>query len=200
MSTELIFALISTWLLLIGIVPLWRDIIKGRTIPHPFTTWIWVILVAFNLFVLIQSQEYLGFIPNLLSFVTLFAETAIWIIFIRRINMNWFDGLCLSLAIGAILYFLITRNTLHTVIATVIIDGLAFLPTYKKWWLQPWTETSWNYFIGGLAQLFVILSLSDMTNPETYLYWGFVLVVDMIFVLLLISRRYYLKWWKSIFE
>lgn len=199
MDKELIFALISTLFIIVGIVPLWRDIVKWRTIPHPFTTWIWVILVAFNLFVLFQSQEYIWFIPNILSFISLFAETVIWVILIKRIHMNWFDSLCLTLAIGTIIYFLITRNTLHTVISTVLIDALAFLPTWKKWWISPWTETAWNYFIGGMAQLFVILSL-EMINLETSLYWGFVLVVDILFVALLLSRRYYLKWWKSIFD
>jgi hypothetical protein len=43
-----------------------------------------------------------------------------------------------------------------------------------------------------MAQLFVILSL-EMINLETSLYWGFVLVVDILFVALLLSRRYYLK-------
>jgi hypothetical protein len=113
--------------------------------------------------------------------------------------MNWFDGLCLSLAIGTIIYFLITRNTLHTVISTVLIDALAFLPTWKKGWLSPWTETAWNYFIGGMAQLFVILSL-EVINIENSLYWGFVLVVDILFVVLLLSRRYYLKGYNSIFD
>lgn len=38
MEKELLFALISTGIYLTGIIPYWRDVLRGRTFPHPFAT------------------------------------------------------------------------------------------------------------------------------------------------------------------
>lgn len=199
MPKELLFALISTTLLLMGALPLWRDIFRGRSIPHPLTKWIWLILVGLNAYVLLEAHEYSSLIPTGFLFLELLGEMLIGIMMIQRISMNWFDGFCLVLAILAILYFFYTGNILNTVISTMIIDGIACLPTFKKWWIQPWTETTLSYSIGAFAQWFTILAL-NAPNLETSLYWGFIFFVDTFLVLFICGRRYYLKWWHSIFE
>jgi hypothetical protein len=66
MEKEVVFALISILIYLIGIIPYWRDVIRGRTLPHPFSTGVWAILVGFTSYVLYISGEYLAFIPSLL--------------------------------------------------------------------------------------------------------------------------------------
>ena len=199
MKAEIIFALISTVFLIMGAIPLWRDIFRGRSIPHPLTKWIWLILVGFNAFVLVEAHEYWSLIPTGFLLLELIGEMTVGLFMIKRISMNWFDGLCLLLAILAILYFFLTRNTLNTVISTMIIDGIACLPTFKKGWIQPWTETTLSYSIGAFAQWFTILSLSA-PNLETSLYWGFIFFIDIFLVIFICARRYSLKGWKSIFE
>jgi hypothetical protein len=199
MEKELIFALISTLFVVIGIFPLWRDILKWRTTPHPFTTWIWLILVWINIVILFTNKEYYWLIPSILVFITLLWETIYWFIRINKIILNWFDWICMILSILALTYFLITRNWINTVIMTIIIDLIAALPTVKKSWLQPWTETAWNYFIWWSAMVFTILALSA-PNLETSLYWLSILFIDLTIVFILVFRRYYLKGYNSIFD
>ena len=117
----------------------------------------------------------------------------------KSISLNWFDYLCLILSVLCILYLIIYKNLYYTAIFTAIIDFIAILPTFKKSWLQPWTETAWNFFIWWISQLFTVLA---MTAPdvETMIFWLYVLVIDLILVIFILSRRYSLKWWKSIFE
>lgn len=199
MEKELIFALISTIFVIVGILPLWRDIIRWRTTPHPFTTGVWLILVGINIVVLLMNQEYYGLIPSSVVFITLLWETIYWFLWIKKIQLNWFDWACVVLSIWALVYFAVTRNSINTVIMTMLIDVIAALPTIKKSWLQPWTETAWNYLIWWSGILFIIFAL-NAPNLETSLYWWSIIVTNTVIVLILASRRYYLKWWKSIFE
>lgn len=199
MEKELLFAVISTIFVIVGIIPLWKDILRWRTIPHPFTTGIWLILVGINLAVLFINREFYSFIPSIIIFMTLLWETIYWSLWIKKIQLNWFDGACLILSLWALVYFIITKNSINAVLITIVIDILAALPTLKKSWIQPWTETAWNYLIWWSAMLFTILALTS-PNFETSLYWWVVLIVDISIVLVLIFRRWYLKWWKSIFE
>jgi multisubunit Na+/H+ antiporter MnhG subunit len=71
MERELIFALISTGIYLIGAIPLWRDVIHGRTIPHIFTYIVWLILIGFNIYVLFSNGEFITLIPVGLTMLSL---------------------------------------------------------------------------------------------------------------------------------
>lgn len=200
MEKELIFALISTGIYLIGAIPLWRDIIRTRTIPHPFTYTVWLILVWFNVYVLLWGWEVYSLIPTTLMVFSLVFGTIWGIRWIRKIFINWFDYLCIFLSVVLIIYWVIERNTLNTVILTVAIDILAFLPTFKKWWLQPWTESILVYFMSAVGQVFTILSLSQIHNLESSLFWWYLFFANLTFFVMVFFRRWYLRWRNSIFE
>ncbi len=199
MEKEVIFSLISTLLLIIGIAPLWRDIIWWRTIPHPFTKWIWLILLSINLYILYANSQFIPMIAPAIMWICLAWECLVGIWKLKKLSMNWFDFLCLTLSFLCLLYLIFFRNLQNAAILTIIVDFIAMLPLFKKWWLQPWTETTWTYFISWVSQLFIILSL-DTPSIETMIFWGYILIMDAILVSFILFRRYYLKGWKSIFE
>lgn len=200
MEKELIFALISTGIFLVWSIPYLLDVIKKRTIPHPFSYGMWAILVWINTYLLFLEKEWYSFVPwffNWLSCVILFF---FWVIYFRKIRVNWFDWLCLILIILLVLFYSFTKNIYLTVWLTLIVDGIAFLPTFKKGWLQPWTETIIFYFAAGTTQIFALLSFSWWQSVEATAFWLYLLVANFLFFLMVFFRRYYLKWWNSIFE
>ncbi len=200
MEKELLFALISTLIYLVGIIPYWSDVIKGRTYPHPFTTWVWSVIVGFNTYVLFIAWEYYSFVPSLImTFSLLFFWVWFWIMYFKKIHINWFDYLCLASTLLLLAYWWLSKNILHTVILTMIIDFIAFLPVFKKWWLQPWTETVFAYFMSWVNQIFTIWALSS-PDLETSIFWIYMLVSNFIFCILVLYRRYSLKGWQSIFK
>lgn len=200
MEKELIFALISIAIYMTGIIPYWRDVIIGRTLPHPFSTGVWAIIVWFNSYVLYSSGEYLAFFP---SFIMTLSLLIFWVGFgikqFRKISINWFDYFCLILSILLLLYWFVSKNVLNTVILTLIIDFIAFLPVFKKGFLQPWTETIFATFMAWINQIFTLLAISS-PDPETTLFWLYLLIANTSFFFMVALRRYYLKWWHSIFE
>ncbi|GAB0175300.1 MAG: hypothetical protein HHAS10_11790 [Candidatus Altimarinota bacterium] len=200
MPNELLFAIISTFIYLSGSIFYWRDTIRGRTIPHPFVNFIGLILVGFNFFVLYTNQQYYSLIP--LVFL-LFSQSIFGIGYgirgFHKIHINWFDYLSLGLSIILIIYWYISQNILYTVIFSCIIDITIMLPIFKKSWISPWTETSIAWFTGILNIGFMYLAQSG-ANVETSLYWVVYITLNGIVVGILISRRYYLKGWKGIFQ
>lgn len=199
MPKEIIFAIISIIIYLIGVIPYWRDTYSWRTIPHFFSNIVWLILVGFNAFVLFSSKEYLWFAPALLMTMSLIYTTIYGYRWIKKIHINWFDYLCLILAIWAVVYWVLDRNTLNTVIITTIIDLIAFLPTFKKGWIQPWTETILLYFMGSINQIFTFLAIAS-PNAETSIFWLYLFFANLIFFFMVFFRRWYLQGWGSIFK
>ncbi len=199
MTKELIFTLISTCLIIGWNIPYIFDVWKWRSFPHPISFWVWSILTGFNTYVLFISGEYLGFISGWAIFLTTFILAILGVIHYKKIYINWFDYICLFLIIGLLFYWIFSRNVINTVILTTLIDMIAFLPTFKKGWLRPWSETAIAYFIPWVTQIFTILSIQT-PNIETTLFWWYLLFANLTFVTMVISRRNYLKWWNSIFE
>ncbi len=200
MPKELLFALISTAIYLVWAIPYWKDLILGKNIPHIFTYSLWWILVGFNVSVLIVHKEYFWLIPSWL----MFTSVSFWCYFgiksFSKISINWFDWLCFWWWLVLVWYWFVSKNILRTVILTLILDFIAFLPTFKKWWLQPWSETAIMYFMSALWQISTIFSLSWFENIENMLFWWYLFVANLIFFFMVTIRRYYLRWWNSIFE
>lgn len=199
MERELVFASISTIFYLAWIFPYWKDVFRGRTIPHPFSSFIWLILVGFNSYVLFIESEYLAFIPWFITCFFLILGTIFGLRLFRRIRINWFDYFCLTLSIVFLAYYFWFRDVTNAVILSAIIDFLAFLPTFKKWWLQPWTETILLYLFASVSNIFALLALGNPTF-ETTLFWLYLVIANFIYFLMVFFRRWYLKGWKSIFE
>ncbi len=200
MNQDLIFALISTIIYLSGSFFYWRDTLRGRTIPHPFSNMIGLILVGFNFYILLIWGQYYSLIPliPLVCSICIFG-IGYGLRGIAKIRINWFDYLCFSLAIIMLRYWYFSNNILNTVIFTCIIDVITFLPVIKKSWLLPWTETSVAWFTGILNIWFLYLAQTDPTL-ETSLYWLTYVGVNALIVTVIISRRWYLRGWKSVFE
>lgn len=76
---------------------------------------------------------------------------------------------------------------------------IAFLPTFKKGWIQPWTETILLYFMGSINQIFTFLAIAS-PNAETSIFWLYLFFANLIFFFMVFSRRWYLQGWASIFK
>ena len=200
MPKEAYFALISTAIYLVWAIPYWRDTIKWRTIPHPFPQMVGVILVGFNGFVLYINHEYWSLVPLIpLLFSIVYFGIGYGILNLKKIHINWLDYLSLISSFIIIIYWYLSRNTINTVILTCILDFTSLLPIFKKSWIAPWTETSIAWFTSMLNVLFIYL-IQDHPTAETSLYWIFYIIMNNMIVFTILSRRYYFKWWKSIFQ
>ncbi len=97
-----------------------------------------------------------------------------------------------------ILYWYVTRDIMNTVIMTIIIDLISSLPTLKKIWIQPWSETIKLYISSVAIAGFTIITLSNI--DLNFIFWIYLIFINILIIGFGIGRRYYLRWWNSIFE
>ncbi len=199
MEKELFFALISIFFYIIWTVPYFRDVLRWRTLPHPFSYFVWFILTGFNTLVLLWQKEYISLIPALLNTLSNIIFTMYGIKSFRKIQINYFDYIFLVWALLLLPFYFYTQNVFLTVILSIGIDFLGFLSTLKKWWNQPWSETLFTFLVIGLSQLLILFTQWTVIL-ESSAFWIYVFFVNIIFISIVGFRRYYLKGWKSIFE
>ena len=181
-------AIIAIILTFVGYVPYDRDIIKGSTKPHIFSWFIWglITLIVFAL------QVYGG--AGIASLVTLCAALmCIGVIFlglkhksisdITKIDVVFLCGALVSIAV-----WIFAKQPVLSALFATTIDILAFVPTIRKSWHKPYTETLSMNLLTTFRFGLVLISL-DAYSLLTLLYPVTWLIGNGLFALMLIYRR-----------
>ena len=92
------------------------------------------------------------------------------------------------LALVALGLWVITKQPLVSVILLVVIDMLGFIPTIRKSWNKPYTETLFSYGLSTFRFAIGIYALEAYT-AVTYLYPVAWLFANGLFSVLLLVRR-----------
>jgi hypothetical protein len=179
------FAVLLTF---ISYIPYTRDIIKGKTKPHIYSWFLWgfVTLIAFAL----QLSDNAG--PG--AFVTLTAallcSVVIILSFVKKGNSEivLLDTLFLILAFIALALWLVAKQPLLSIILVTVVDLLGFLPTVRKSWNKPYSETLSFYWANTFRFLLATIALTRYT-VITALYPISWMAINGLFALMLIWRR-----------
>lgn len=165
-----------------------RDILRGNTKPHIYTWIIWsiVTIVAF------LGQWVSGGGPG--SWAT--GVSAIVTITILLLSLQGrygnkditnFDKVCLVLAILSILPWLLTSSVLWSVLLATLIDIIAFVPTMRKTWHAPQSESLGSMYVDAVKHGLSIASMSSLAlvnwiYPAGVLLTKFVIIGEIIFL------------------
>lgn len=100
---SLIFILLSIIIYLIGFIPYIYHVFHGRVVPHPFTWTIGAILVSINTIQLISTDGMsISLVSPLLRIIALSIGVSVGWYYIRKIQINIFDYICLFFAVVVI--------------------------------------------------------------------------------------------------
>lgn len=181
------FAVIGVSLTIIGYIPYFRDIFKGKTRPHAFTWLIWSTLTAIAFFAQLSDD---GGIGSAVLGVTAFISFFIFLLALKvgRKNIATIDWLFLFAAFISMLAWGVTNDPLWSVILITAIDAIAFAPTFRKSYIDPFSETLVTYALSGIKFIFAILALSNYSTV-TVLYPLSLVFANGLFVWMLIVRR-----------
>lgn len=170
-----------------GYIPYVADILKGRTKPHAYT-WLAASLTAFLAYGL-QSVggAGVGALPMLVIAVIC---TIVFILSLRHgtkdITKSDLFALIASL-IGLVLWVFIKQPVLSVIIITCS-EILSYVPTIRKSWLQPYSETLALYEISMVRHGLSIVALEQI-NILTTLYPTAWTLTNVVITLVLIIRR-----------
>jgi hypothetical protein len=98
------------------------------------------------------------------------------------------DEVCLLAALLGTAFWAITANPLWSVIIITGVDGIGFIPTFRKAYKKP-AEESVTIFVLSTISYFISLFALQTINLVTFLYPASLLITDSLFVLLVLYRR-----------
>jgi hypothetical protein len=123
-------------------------------------------LVAFSTFIT-------GFNPLLIFFASFFNKKAEW-------KITRFDLICGALSIAGLILWSLTRVGNIAIAASILADGLAALPTIRKCYLFPETESGWAFAAGGANAIIGLLTLKHWSFAQG----GFLVYIALVCILM----------------
>ncbi|HTW96559.1 MAG TPA: hypothetical protein VMD74_02785 [Candidatus Methylomirabilis sp.] len=187
MNLKLFFGIISTIIALVSFFPYLKDILGKKTFPHIYSWLVWSILQSVGAAAMLRGGASFGALS--LAAGSLFCITIFFLSFkYGTKNITKFDTICLIGAIITIIVWLFQRNPLLSIILVTVIDIIAFMPTYRKGFADPGSETISTYFLSALANFFSLLAIANYSVITT-LYLSGLLITNSLLVLILIIRR-----------
>ncbi|MFC1615812.1 hypothetical protein ACFL21_01615 [Patescibacteria group bacterium] len=187
MEIKIIFAVLASICGTIGFFPyLWNSLF-GKTRPHAFTWLIWMITSGVAVTGLWFGGGGIGSIPSTISLIFVAAVFLVSLRFGKK-DIKRSDIIALIAALSAIFIWWQLDSPVLAVVLVSIIDVIGYIPTFRKSFKEPWTETisSWGLF--ALASIFAILALEEY-NLMTLSYLASISFVNTALLIFLFIRR-----------
>lgn len=153
-------SIIASIITVIGFTPYFRDIFNKKTKPHIYTWLIWGITQGTATLAL----WYGGGNFAALSLIT--GTILVIVVFLLCFkygtkNITLSDTLCLITALFAAAVWWVLKNPLLSVFLVSLIDGIGYLPTYRKSWREPWSETLSYWALMTLTAFITIVASAE---------------------------------------
>lgn len=125
-----------------------RDMLRGKTKPNRVSWFIWAVApligagveFAHGAGARVIPTFMSGFSPIIIFTFALFVKSAYW-------KIEKFDIVCGILSLIAIYFWLVLGQGTLAVVFAVLADAFAAVPTLRKAWRYPETETSLSYLM-----------------------------------------------------
>jgi len=165
-----------------------RDTLRGDTLPNRVTWSLWGLegVLAF----VIERQQHVG----LASWMTLmlgFVPIVVVIASFRNPRSVWkigpFDIFCGAISLAGLAFWAFVNEPTIALVSFVCADQIAALPTLRKAWLAPSTESPIAFFMGFLNCAITVLTLKVFTSAGV-LFPGCIAVTDFFLTLVIITK------------
>lgn len=184
---KVLLGTVSVILTFAGYVPYIVDIFKGTTKPHMFSWLVWSITTFAVYFLQLGSGA--GFGANVTLALALLVSF-VFLISIKKgdLAIKKIDSIFLIIALVGVATWLLLDQPVLSIIILTGVDLCGFVPTVRKSWLSPYSETLSFYIITSFRHILNLFALAEY-NVVTWFFplaWS---VVNALFALFLIVRR-----------
>lgn len=183
-----ILGTIAVILTFLAYVPYYRDILSGKTHPHIYSWTLWGLLTA--LIVALQLKGGAG-----ISAVAVTAAAGLMCVGIVILSLKhgkkyitFSDTIVAVLSLIAIGFWVFANQPNISMLLVITADLLAFIPTVRKSWGNPHTETLSLYATNTVRFTLAFLALSEYTflSASWIVAW---IIANFLFALMLFLRR-----------
>ena len=122
-----------------------------------------------------------GFGPFLIFIASFIAKESYW-------RPSKFDYLCGAISALALVLWFLTDDPNVAIVFAMASDGLAAVPTLKKAWAHPKTESVWPYMVGVFNALTSFGAISLWSFPE-YAFPSYLIAINIVLVLSVYHKR-----------
>ena len=187
LDIKLSFAIAATFITVVAYIPYFRDIFLRRTKPHLYTWLIWAITQGTAAAALLYGGGNFGAISLIIGVIIVIAIFLLSFKYGTK-NITRSDTFVLILALLAIVIWWQLNNPLLAVLMVSAIDGLGYIPTFRKSFEEPWSETLTFWALMAPAMIFTLMSNAEY-NLLTVTYLATLSVANTSLTVLLIVRR-----------
>lgn len=187
-TAVLVLIIVIIGVFFIGTLPYIIDTLRGKTKPNRVTWLFWSIpLLAVAAQYFDDSLTwaslpvfFAGFGPLCIFFASFVNPNAYW-------KLGKFDYFCGLFALITLIAYAATQDVFLAIFLGIIADSIAALPTLKKAYTNPETETVWPFFMGFVDNVlaFFVMERYDFVEMAFPIYF---IVICLIFVFLLRSQ------------
>ncbi len=180
-------AIIAALLAIVGNVPYLIDIVKGKTRPHPYTWLVWSVVSCIVFFGQLDSGGGIGSLPTAAS------EIFTILIFLFSLKYGFkgikaIDTVFLVIALLGVIPWVLTNDATISVVIAVTIDLLAFVPTIRKTWHEPHTETPILYIMNVVRHILALFAL-EAYNIATTLHSIAMIITNSLMTGIIMGKR-----------
>ena len=182
------FVFLAALMSLTGAFDYIRATLRGDTSPNRVTWSIWALEGILGFIVEVQQHVglaalmtlMLGLVPLVVVAASFRNPHSVW-------KIGLFDGFCGVISVLGLVFWALVNEPTIALVSFVAADQVAALPTIRKSWLAPATESPWAFFMGVLSTGVTLLTLQHFTTAGA-LFPGCILVADLIIALLVVTR------------
>ena len=187
LNLQIILATLSSVISIACFVPYIRDIFRHTTKPHSFTWFIWSLLQGIAVAAMWSGGAGIAIASSAIgAILCAFIFILSWKYGTK--NIKPFDKICLIGALVALAVYLFLHDALLSIILVTIIDLIAFLPTFRKTWDDPASETASTHLMSGASNALAIGALARFSVTTT-LYLATIMCIDFALGFLVLMRK-----------
>lgn len=178
--------LIGSALIFVGSISYIRDTVRGKNKPNRVTWLMWAIspLIAATISWNSGSSFWAGlpifmggFMPLLIFIATFFNQQSYW-------KLSVFDYICGLCSLLALFFWLFASAPITALLLAILGDIAAGLPTIRKSWIEPESESMLVYILSGISMLLGLFILPSWTFVNSAFLWAMlgqgVLIISFI--------------------
>ncbi|MBI2630965.1 hypothetical protein HYW73_01970 [Candidatus Nomurabacteria bacterium] len=184
---KIIFAVAAALVTIIGYFPYFKDLFAKKTTPHIYSWLIWLITQGTAVAALIYGGGGLGGVGLIVGLFLVFAIVLFSFKYGTK-NITTSDTVLLALALLAIVVWWQLDNPLLSVVMVSFIDGLAYVPTFRKTYHDPYSETTSFWIFMALSDVLAMLANTEY-NFLTMTYLSTLAIANIILLITIVVRR-----------
>jgi hypothetical protein len=187
MDIKIILTIIATVIGVVAFLPYLKDIFSLKTKPHAYTWLIWVTTQGTAVFGIWHGGGGWGALNLTVGIIFVIAVFFFSLKYGTK-NITKSDTVILTVALFAIVVWWQLDKPLISVIMVSAIDVIGFIPSFRKSYQDPWSETLISWVLFSISNIFAILALKEY-NLLTVTYLVAISSANVALFLLCFFRR-----------